>query len=65
MIQNYGTQITDIGIEHAIMVLLIKTFEPRTGEALYHTDLQMSMNGPNPYTGKADLVNNLTDIVCE
>ena len=45
------------------MVPLIKAFEPRTGEALYHADLQMSMNGTNPYTGKADLVDNLTDIV--
>ena len=58
-----AAQITDTGIEHAIVVPLIKAFEPRTGEALYHADLQMSMNGTNPYTGKADLVDNLTDIV--
>ena len=58
-----AAHITDTGIEHAIVVPLIKAFEPRTGEALYHADLQMSMNGTNPYTGKADLVDNLTDIV--
>ena len=43
-----AAQITDTGIEHAIVVPLIKAFEPRTGEALYHADLQMSMNVYQP-----------------
>ena len=54
-------QITDTGIEHAIVVPLVKV--PGTGKSLYHADLQVSMNGTNPYTGKADLVDNVIDII--
>ena len=56
-----AAHITDTGIEHAIVVPLIKV--PGTGKSLYHADLQASMNGNNPYTGKADLVDNVIDII--
>jgi Prealbumin-like fold domain len=58
-----AARINDTGIEHAVIVPLLKAFEPRTGEFLYHGEIQSTMNGTNPYTGAADLVDRVTDLV--
>jgi hypothetical protein len=52
-------------IEHAVIVPLIKVFEPRTGiESLYRADLNSSpLNGTNPFTGTPDLVTDVTDLL--
>jgi hypothetical protein len=57
-----AAQITNAGIEHAVIVPLIKI--PGTGKSLYSAELKPSpLNGTNPFTGKADSVPTITNLL--
>jgi hypothetical protein len=59
-----AAQITNLGIEHAVIVPSIKVHDTRTGiEILYQVELRSSINGTNPFTGNPDLVIDVTDII--
>jgi hypothetical protein len=56
--------ITNKGVEHAVIIDLIKTLETiSTKDALYHVDLGETISGTNPFTKKHDTVSSLTDIL--
>ena len=56
-------QITDNGVQHAVIVDLKKTASGIPGETLYHTDLGQTITGTNPFTGKADTISTITDLL--
>ena len=57
-------QITDRGVEHAVVVNLHQTLNVIAGkEILYHTDLGQVISGTNPFSGKPDTVSNVTDLI--
>ena len=57
-------QITDKGVEHAVVVNLHQTLNVIAGkEILYHTDLGQVISGTNPFSGKPDTVSNVTDLI--
>ena len=57
-------QITDRGVEHAVVVDLHQTLNVIAGkEILYHTDLGQVISGTNPFSGKPDTVSNVTDLI--
>ncbi len=62
-IKVIAAQITDRGIEHAVIVDLTKTLTISSAEALYHTDLGASISGTNPFTKKHDTVFQFTDLL--
>ena len=67
MRSSVAAQITNAssagGIEHAVIVPLIKVLDARTGESLYQAELKSSLNGTNPFTGNADSVTTITDLI--
>ena len=56
-----AAQITNAGIEHAVIVPLIKI--PGTGKSLYQAELKSSLNGTNPFTGSHDIVSSITNLL--
>jgi hypothetical protein len=57
-------QITDRGVEHAVVVNLHQTLNVIAGkEILYHTDLGQVIRGTNPFSGQPDTVSNITDLI--
>jgi hypothetical protein len=57
-------QITDSGVEHAVVLNLKQTLNVIAGkEILYHTDLGPVISGTNPFTGKPDTVSNISDLI--
>ncbi len=56
-------QITDKGVQHAVIVDLKKTASGIPGETLYHTDLGQTITGTNPFTGKGDTMSHITDLL--
>ena len=42
---------------------MIKVPDARTGESLYQAELKSSLNGTNPFTGNADSVTTITDLI--
>ena len=56
-------QITDNGVQHAVIVDLKKTASGIPGETLYHTDLGQTITGTNPFTGKGDTISTITDLL--
>jgi hypothetical protein len=56
-------QITDNGVQHAVILDLKKTANVRSGETLYHTDLGQIISGTNPFTGKLDSISDITDLL--
>jgi hypothetical protein len=59
-----AAQITNVGIEHAVIVPSVNVYDTRTGiESLYQVELRPSINGTNPFTGNPDLVTDVTDII--
>lgn len=62
-IKLVAARITGLGVEHAVTVPLVKTFDPRTGETLYEASLRSMMVGTNPFTGKVDNVTRFTDLL--
>jgi len=56
-------QITDNGVQHAVIVDLKKTAVGIPGETLYHTDLGQTISGTNPFTRKEDTISTITDLL--
>jgi hypothetical protein len=56
-------QITDNGVQHAVIVDLKKTANGIPGEILYHTDLGQIITGTNPFTGKVNTISHITDLL--
>ena len=56
-------QITDKGVQHAVIVDLKKTASGIPGETLYHTDLGQTIIGTNPFTGNVDTASHITDLL--
>ncbi|HMH10176.1 MAG TPA: hypothetical protein VK553_05665, partial [Candidatus Nitrosopolaris rasttigaisensis] len=56
-------QITNNGVQHAVIVDLKKTASGISGETLYHTDLGQTITGTNPFTGKVDTASHITDLL--
>ena len=56
-------QITDKGVQHAVIVDLKKTAAGISGETLFHTDLGQTISGTNPFTGKVDTISHITDLL--
>jgi CheY-like chemotaxis protein len=56
-------QITDNGVQHAVIVDLKKTASGIPRETLYHTDLGQTITGTNPFTGKVDTISHITDLL--
>ncbi|MGB7952632.1 MAG: hypothetical protein WCF23_01520, partial [Candidatus Nitrosopolaris sp.] len=56
-------QITDNGVQHAVILDLKKTAVGIPGETLYHTDLGQTITGTNPFTGKIDTISHITDLL--
>jgi hypothetical protein len=56
-------QITDSGVQHAVILDLKKTAAGIPGEMLYHTDLGQIISGTNPFTGKPDTISHITDLL--
>lgn len=54
-------QITDSGVQHAVILDLKKTASGIPGETLYHTD--QIITGTNPFTGKPDTISHITDLL--
>ena len=50
------------GVEHAILLNPQKIGTVRTGESLYHVDLDDKMSGKNPFTNRADKVTEWADL---
>ena len=50
------------GVEHAILLNPQRIGSIRTGQTLYHVDLDDRMSGKNPFTNKADKVTEWTDL---
>ena len=55
--------ITDIGVQHAVILNLKKTAAGISGETLYHTDLGQIITGTNPFSGKIDTISHITDLL--
>jgi hypothetical protein len=51
------------GVQHAILLNPQKIGTVRTGESLYHVDLDDKMSGKNPFTNRADKVTDWTDLL--
>jgi hypothetical protein len=56
-------EITDTGVQHAVILDLKKTAAGIPGETLYHTDLGQVITGTNPFTGKVDTISHITDLL--
>jgi hypothetical protein len=56
-------EITDTGVQHAVILDLKKTAGGIPGETLYHTDLGQVITGTNPFTGKVDTISHITDLL--
>jgi hypothetical protein len=56
-------QITDNGVQHAVILDLKKTASGIPGETLYHTDLGQKITGTNPFTGNVDTISHITDLL--
>jgi hypothetical protein len=56
-------QITDQGVQHAVILDLKKTANGIPGETLYHTDLGQEITGTNPFTGNVDRISHITDLL--
>jgi hypothetical protein len=56
-------QITDSGVQHAVILDLKKTAAGIPGETLYHTDLGQIITGTNPFSGKIDTISHITDLL--
>jgi hypothetical protein len=56
-------QITDSGVQHAVILDLKNTAAGIPGETLYHTDLGQIITGTNPFTGKPDTILHITDLL--
>jgi hypothetical protein len=56
-------EITDSGVQHAVILDLKKTAGGISGETLYHTDLGQVITGTNPFTGKVDTISHITDLL--
>src|SRR5215203_3152740 len=50
------------GVEHAILLNPQRIGSIRTGQSLYHVDLDDRMSGKNPFTNRADKVTEWTDL---
>ena len=50
------------GVEHAILINPQKIGSIRTGQSLYHVDLDDRMSGKNPFTNRADKVTEWTNL---
>jgi prealbumin domain-containing protein len=62
-IKLIAAEITDTGVEHAVVAQFIKTIDVITGETLYHIDLGPSITGTNPFTGRPDTVSKVTELL--
>jgi hypothetical protein len=49
-------------ITHAVILNPTKLQNIRTGEALYHVDLNQEISGKNPWTGDSDKVENYNNV---
>jgi hypothetical protein len=49
-------------LTHAVILNPVKIGDVRTGEALYHVDLDEQISGRNPWTGDSDKVDNYNNV---
>jgi hypothetical protein len=49
-------------LTHAVILNPVKIGDVRTGEALYHVDLDEEISGRNPWTGDSDKVDNYNNV---
>jgi hypothetical protein len=55
--------ITGRGIEHAVILDLIKVRDVKAGQSLFQTDLGEVISGTNLFTNRQDTVSNFTDLL--
>src|SRR5215207_6074017 len=61
-IKLIAAETSNNGVEHAILLNPQRIGSIRTGQTLYHVDLDDRMSGKNPFTNKADKVTEWTDL---
>src|SRR5207248_1279662 len=62
-IKLVAATITGRGIEHAVILDLIKVRDVKAGQSLFQTDLGEVISGTNLFTNRQDTVSNFTDLL--
>jgi hypothetical protein len=59
-----AAEITDVGVQNAVVVNFTKTWDiTTTGQSLHHVDMRAALAGINPFTGAEDRVTHFTDLL--
>jgi hypothetical protein len=62
-LQLVVAQIGSSGVLHAVTVNFVKVIGVGSNESLYQANVAGSVSGTNPFTGQADTVSNITDLM--
>jgi hypothetical protein len=62
-LQLVVAQIGSSGVLHAVTVNFVKVVGVGSNESLYQANVSGSVSGTNPFTGQADTVSNITDLM--